>query len=112
MSETVDHFKYIGVGGVEGFAIEITSGVIPEAIHVYAVRSLREINVEPCRYALYQMTPISVQIMSILLIIIIMPGQILDKYWSDTIWQRTAQDRVIWRRHAEAFAQPQDTTAA
>ena len=33
----------------------------------------------------------------------------LDKYWSDTIWQRTAQDRVIWRRHAEAFAQPRDT---
>ena len=28
----------------------------------------------------------------------------LDKYWSDTIWQRTAQYRVIWRRHAEAFA--------
>ena len=28
----------------------------------------------------------------------------LDKYWSDTIWQRTAQDRVIWRRHAKAFA--------
>ena len=36
----------------------------------------------------------------------------LDKYWSDTIWQRTAQDRVIWRWHAEAFAQPRDTTAA
>ena len=36
----------------------------------------------------------------------------LDKYWSDTIWQRTAQDRVIWRRHAEAYAQPRDTTAA
>ena len=36
----------------------------------------------------------------------------LDKYWSNTIWQRTAQDRVIWRRHAEAFAQPRDTTAA
>ena len=36
----------------------------------------------------------------------------LDKYWSDTIWQRTAQDRVIWRRHAESFAQPRDTTAA
>ena len=34
----------------------------------------------------------------------------LDKYWSDTIWQRTAQDRVIWRRHAEAFTQPRDTT--
>ena len=33
----------------------------------------------------------------------------LDKYWSDTIWQRVAQDRVIWRRHAEAFAQPRDT---
>ena len=28
------------------------------------------------------------------------------------IWQRTAQDRVIWRRHGEAFAQPRDTTAA
>ena len=28
----------------------------------------------------------------------------MDKYWSDTIWQRTAQDRIIWRRHAEAFA--------
>ena len=36
----------------------------------------------------------------------------LDKYWSDTIWQRKAQDRVVWRRHAEAFAQPRDTTAA
>ena len=35
----------------------------------------------------------------------------LDKYWSNTIWQRTAQDRVTWRRHAEAFAQPRDTTA-
>ena len=22
----------------------------------------------------------------------------LDKYWSDTIWQRTAQDRLIWRQ--------------
>ena len=37
---------------------------------------------------------------------------VMDKYWSDTIWQRTAQDRVIWRRHAEAFAQPLDTTPA
>ena len=36
----------------------------------------------------------------------------LDIYWSDTIWQRTAQDRVIWRRHAEAFAQPRDAMAA
>ena len=35
----------------------------------------------------------------------------LDKYWS-TRYERTAQDRVIWRRHAEAFAQPRDTTAA
>ena len=24
----------------------------------------------------------------------------LDKYWSDMIWQRTAQDRLTWRRHA------------
>ena len=36
----------------------------------------------------------------------------IDKYWSDTIWQRKAQYRVIWRRHAEAFAQPLDTMAA
>ena len=36
----------------------------------------------------------------------------LDKYWSDTISQRTAQDRVVWRRHAEAFAQPRETTDA
>ena len=28
----------------------------------------------------------------------------LDKYWSETIGQRTAQARVIWIRHAEAFA--------
>ena len=33
----------------------------------------------------------------------------LDKYWSDTIWQRSAQDRLTWRRHEEAFAQPRDT---
>ena len=36
----------------------------------------------------------------------------LDKYWSDMIWQRTSQDRVIGRRHAESFAQPLDKTAA
>ena len=36
----------------------------------------------------------------------------LDKYGSDTIWQRTAHDRLTWRRHAEAFTQEQDTTAA
>ena len=30
----------------------------------------------------------------------------LDKYWSDTIWRRTAQDRLPWRQHAEAFAHP------
>ena len=34
----------------------------------------------------------------------------LDKYCSDTIWQRTAQDRLTWRRHAEPFAQPRDTS--
>ena len=27
----------------------------------------------------------------------------LDKYRSDSIWQRTVQDRVIWRQRAEAF---------
>ena len=36
----------------------------------------------------------------------------LDKYWSDTIWQRTAQDRLTRIQHAEAFAQPRDTTTA
>ena len=36
----------------------------------------------------------------------------LDKYWSDTIWQKIAQYRLTWRPHAEAFAQPRDTTAA
>ena len=35
----------------------------------------------------------------------------LDKYWSDTMWQRTAHYRLIGRLHAEAFAQPRDTTA-
>ena len=33
------------------------------------------------------------------------------KYRSDTIWQRKAQDRLTWRRHAETFAQPRDTNA-
>ena len=33
----------------------------------------------------------------------------LDKYWSDTIWQRTAHDRLNWRGHAEAFVKPRDT---
>ena len=36
----------------------------------------------------------------------------LDKYRRDTIWKRTAQDRLTWRRHDEAFPQPRDTTAA
>ena len=36
----------------------------------------------------------------------------LDKYWSDTIWQRTTQDRLTCWRHTDAFVQPQDTTAA
>ena len=34
------------------------------------------------------------------------------RYWSDTIWQRTGQDLLTWRRHVEAFAEPRDTTAA
>ena len=32
----------------------------------------------------------------------------MDKYWSDTIGQRTAQEGLTWRRHAEPFAQPWD----
>ena len=30
------------------------------------------------------------------------------EYWRDTIWQRTAQYMLTWRRRAEAFAQPRD----
>ena len=36
----------------------------------------------------------------------------LDDYWKGTIWQRIAQDRQMWKQHAEAFAQPRDTMAA
>ena len=36
----------------------------------------------------------------------------MDKYWSDMIWQSTAQDRLTWRRHAEAFAQLRNISAA
>ena len=36
----------------------------------------------------------------------------LDDYWKGTIWQRIAQDRQIWKQHAETFAQPRDTIAA
>ena len=33
-------------------------------------------------------------------------------YWYGTIWQRIAQDKQMWKQHAEAFAQPRDTMAA
>ena len=36
----------------------------------------------------------------------------LDIFWRETTWQRKAQDRQIWKTHAEAFAQLRDTTAA
>ena len=36
----------------------------------------------------------------------------LDDYLKGTIWQRIAQDRQMWKQHAEAFAQPRDTMAA
>ena len=39
-------------------------------------------------------------------------GGDLDKYLRDKIWQRTAQDRLTWRRHAEAFTQPWDDMPA
>ena len=32
----------------------------------------------------------------------------LDNNWRDTIWQRTSQDRLTWRRRAEVFIQPRD----
>ena len=35
----------------------------------------------------------------------------LDKYWSNTIFQSTAQDRLTWRRHAEAITQPRDANS-
>ena len=35
----------------------------------------------------------------------------LDDYWKGTIWQRIAQDRQMWKQHAEAFAQLRDITA-
>ena len=35
-----------------------------------------------------------------------------EDYWKGTIWHRIVQDRQMWKEHAEAFAQPQDTTAA
>ena len=34
----------------------------------------------------------------------------LNDYWKGTIWQRIAQDKQMWKQHAEAFAQPWDTT--
>ena len=30
----------------------------------------------------------------------------IDKYLRDTVWQRTGQDRLTWRRHAETFPNP------
>ena len=35
----------------------------------------------------------------------------LDDYWKGIIWQRIAQDMQMWKQHAKAFAQPQDTMA-
>ena len=32
-----------------------------------------------------------------------------EDYWKGIVWQRIAQDRQIWKQHAEAFVQPQDT---
>ena len=36
----------------------------------------------------------------------------LDDYWKGTIWQRIAQDKQMWKQHAEAFAQRWDSMAA
>ena len=36
----------------------------------------------------------------------------IDYYWKDTIWQRIARDRQLWKQHAETFAPPRDSTAA
>ena len=36
----------------------------------------------------------------------------LDDYWKGTVWQKLAQDRQMWKQHAETFAQLRDTIAA
>ena len=36
----------------------------------------------------------------------------LDDFWKGTIWQGIAQDKQMWKQHAEAFAQLRDTVAA
>ena len=36
----------------------------------------------------------------------------LGDNWKSTMWQRIAQDRQMWKQHAEAFSQPRDTTTA
>ena len=36
----------------------------------------------------------------------------LDDYWKGTIWPKIAQDRQMWKQHAEAFARSRDTMAA
>ena len=28
----------------------------------------------------------------------------VDDYWNDTIWQRIAQDRQMWKQYTEGFA--------
>ena len=35
----------------------------------------------------------------------------LDEYWKGTIWHRIAQDRQMWKLHAEDIAQPRDAMA-
>ena len=39
-------------------------------------------------------------------------GDDLADYWKGTFGQRIAQDRHMWKQHAEAFAQPRDTMDA
>ena len=36
----------------------------------------------------------------------------LDDYWKGIIWQRIAQDRQMWKQHAEALAQLRNTMIA
>ena len=33
----------------------------------------------------------------------------LDEYWKCPVLQRIAQDRQMWKQHAEAFTKPRDT---
>ena len=40
-----------------------------------------------------------------------LPGDEIDTFWKDTIWQRVAQNRQTLKQNVEAFVQRRDKTA-